>query len=80
MNNYYLLAALSSDYIKEQIHAKTFSQDIINSLGDRIKDLIIPIPKDVDKIKSISKMVQQSIDGSIKARELTKKARAAILD
>lgn len=80
LNNYYLLAALSSNYVKEQIHAKTFSQDIINSLGDRIKDLIIPIPKDVDKVKSISKMVQQSIDGSIKARELAKKARAAIWD
>ena len=79
LNNYYLLAALSSDYVHQQILAKTYSQDIINSLGNRLNDLIIPISKNPAKIKNISLMVKKSIIESIEARELSKKARIEVL-
>lgn len=79
LNNYYLIATLSSDYIRQQILANTYSQDIINSLGDRLKDLTIPIAKDVAKIEKISSMVQKSITESIEARELSKRARTEVL-
>lgn len=79
LDEYYLLALLSSDYLKQQIQTNTFSHDIINSLGDRLKDLILPIPNDQEKIKRISKMVQKSIKGSIEARELAKAARCEVL-
>lgn len=79
LDEYFLLALLSSDYLKQQIQTNTFSHDIINSLGDRLKDLILPIPKDAEKIKRISKMVQKSIKGSIEARELAKEARSEVL-
>lgn len=75
IDNYFLLAALSSEYLKKQIMSKTFSQDIINSLGDRLKDLIIPVPADRTHIMKISSMVKRSIDDSIEARELAKLAR-----
>ncbi len=75
IDNYFLLAALSSDYLKKQIMSKTFSQDIINSLGDRLKDLIIPVPLDRTHIMKTSSMVKRSIDDSIEARELAKRAR-----
>ena len=78
LDRYYLLAALSSDYLRNQILSKTFSQDIINSLGDRLKDLLIPIPKARKHIKRISEMVKRSLDASIEARELAKKARKEI--
>lgn len=77
-DRHYLLAALSSDYLKQQISSKTFSQDIINSLGDRLKDLIVPIPKDKEHIKRISDMVNKAIHESIEARELAKAARRDI--
>lgn len=79
LNNYYLLAALSSEYVRQQIMANTFSQDIINSLGDRLKDLVIPISLEKKKIEKVAKMVKKSIDESIEARELSKKARIEIL-
>lgn len=79
LNKYYLLAILSSEYVKQQIIAKTFSQDIINSLGDRLKELIIPIAKDSKHIERIAGMVKQSIDESIEARELARKIRAEVL-
>lgn len=75
LNNYYLLAVLSSDFLKNQITANTFSQDIINSLGDRLKDLIIPIANDPSKINDISDKVKKSITESIEARELAKQIK-----
>jgi len=78
IDNYFLLAALSSEYLKKQIMSKTFSQDIINSLGDRLKDLIIPVPTDRTHIMKISSMVKRSIDDSIEARELAKLARSEV--
>lgn len=79
IDRYYLLAALSSDYLKTQITSKTLSQDIINSLGDRLKELSIPIPSDKEHIKKISNMVQKSLYDSIEARELAKCARREVL-
>lgn len=76
---YYLLAALSSEYLKQQISSKTFSQDIINSLGDRLKELVIPISKDKNDLKRISDMVNKAISDSIEARELSKRARKEVI-
>ena len=79
LDRYYLLAVLSSEYVKQQIVTKTFSQDIINSLGDRLKELIIPIAKDSNHIERVAGMVKKSIDESIEARELARKIRAEVL-
>ena len=79
LDNYYLLATLSSDFLRQQVAANTYSHDIINSLGDRLKDLLIPISKSDEKRASISEMVRKSIQGSIEARELAKRARATVL-
>lgn len=79
LDRYYLLAALSSDFLRQQVAANTYSHDIINSLGDRLKDLVIPISKKSDKRTQISHMVRSSIEESIEARELAKRARAAVI-
>ena len=78
LDRYYLLAVLSSEYVRQQIFAKTFSQDIINSLGDRLKELIIPIAKDSNHVKHIAGMVKKTINERIAARELARKVRAEI--
>lgn len=80
LDNYYLLALLSSKFVQQQIMAKTYSQDIINSLGDRLKDIVIPISLDAMKIKRIGAMVKLSIDESIEARELAKRVRMEVLE
>jgi type I restriction enzyme M protein len=74
---YILLAVLSSDPVQEQIKAKRFTQDIIDSLGKRIHDLILPIPKDKKLRISIENKVQKALEDRIEAREL---ARQACLD
>lgn len=72
-----LLAVLSSAPVQEQIKSKRFTQDIIDSLGNRINDLILPIPKDNKLRKRIEDNVRKAIEDRIEAREL---ARQACLD
>ncbi|WP_207625747.1 hypothetical protein, partial [Niastella populi] len=40
---YLLLAILSSEPVQRQIKSKRFTQDIIDSLGSRINELLLPI-------------------------------------
>ena len=75
---YILLAALSSQPVIEQIQSKRFTQDIIDSLGKRIMELILPIPKDKKRRDEIDKMVNRSINERIIARELARKAKIMI--
>lgn len=79
INPYFLLAVLSCDYVQNQIKSRTYSQDIIDSLGDRYKDLLLPIPKDKSKIKRITEMVKKSISDRIEARELARQARVEVI-
>lgn len=58
MNPYLLLALLSSPIVKEQIRSKQFTQDIIDTLGRRIEELILPIPKDKNEQDKIIKQVK----------------------
>jgi len=74
LSPYLLLALLSSPPVKRQIKAKRFTQDIIDSLGSRINELILPIPKDKPHQKRISEIVRRSIEERIEARELARKA------
>lgn len=71
---YILLAALSSAPVRKQIKAKCFTQDIIDSLGNRILELILPIPKDEALVERITQIVKKSIEDRIEARELARKA------
>lgn len=77
---YVLLAALSSKPVYDQIQSKRFTQDIIDSIGKRILELILPIPKDEDKRNSIDKIVQKSIDDRVESRELARQAKIAIAE
>lgn len=71
---YLLLAILSSEPVQKQIKAKRFTQDIIDSLGARINELILPIPKDKATCTQVSDTVKQAIQDRIEARELARKA------
>jgi restriction endonuclease S subunit len=50
---YLLLAALSSPICMRQIRAKQFTADIIDTLGKRIFEIVIPIPKKESLCKEI---------------------------
>jgi type I restriction enzyme M protein len=73
-----LLAILSSPLVQKQIRAKRFTQDIIDSLGDRIRELLLPIPYDRGVRDEISSLVEKSIDMRLQARQLARQAREVI--
>ena len=46
LDPFFLLAVLNAPIVKRQIRAKQFTQDIIDTLGKRILEVVLPIPKD----------------------------------
>lgn len=72
LDPYLLLALLSSPIIQRQIKALSQTQDIINSLGNRIHDLVLVVPRDETVRREISELVQRVITDRIEARELVR--------
>ena len=64
----------SSEPVQKQIKAKRFTQDIIDSLGDRIRELVLPFPKDPNHRDHITRTVAKAINDRIEARELARLA------
>ena len=78
MNPNLLLAVLSSPIVREQIYAKRFTQDIIDTLGARVRELQLPIPKDEAKKQEIIDSVTQALKMKAKARSLARTAALAV--
>lgn len=78
LSPYLLLAALSSKPVIKQIQAKRYTQDIIDTLGNRVLELVLPLPKDKKKRSEVEKMVQQCIFDRVEARELARRAREEV--
>lgn len=57
-----LLGLMSSSFVQRQIKSKQLTQDIIDSLGRRIYDLVIPIPKDKILLQEINKNVKTTLE------------------
>jgi type I restriction enzyme M protein len=80
MNPFLLLALLSSDVVISQIKSKRITQDIIDTLGDRLLEIRLPIPKSIAVSSKVAEMVQSSIEERMEAKELAKQARALIIN
>lgn len=72
IDEYVLLAVLSSPIVQRQIKSHVQTQDIINSLGTRILDIILPIPRAETMRQEISQSVQRVIRERADARELAR--------
>ena len=69
-NPYLLLSLLSSPIVKQQIRVKQFTQDIIDTLGRRIMELELPIPKDKATQEQIITHIKEVFDKRNEAKEL----------
>ncbi|MFX0048663.1 MAG: hypothetical protein ACFE8G_10910, partial [Candidatus Hermodarchaeota archaeon] len=59
---YLLLYSLNLEIVQEQIKAITFVQGTISTIGNRIMDVILPIPSEKSKRNEISKHIKGIID------------------
>lgn len=66
---YCLLGLLNSYIVKRQIRTKQFTRDVIDTIGQRFKEVVIPIPRDPEIKDSISRRVKAIVHNRIEARE-----------
>jgi type I restriction enzyme M protein len=65
---YNLLGLLSSNFVQRQIKSKQLTQDIIDSLGRRIYDLVIPLPQDKSLLNTISSNIEEIVQYKAKSK------------
>ncbi|MBD3196048.1 MAG: N-6 DNA methylase [Candidatus Lokiarchaeota archaeon] len=66
---YLILYLLNLDIVQKQIKAITFIQGTIATIGNRIMDIKLPIPSDLEKRSNISKYIKDIIDKKIQTRK-----------
>ena len=67
-----LFACLNSPIVKRQIRSVQFTQDIIDSIGQRIREVVIPIPNDPELAARLTAEVQHIIETRNKLRNRAK--------
>lgn len=69
IDEYLLLGLLNSYIVKRQIRTKQFTRDVIDTLGRRLNEVVMPIPKSEAVREEISNRVKQIVERRITARE-----------
>jgi type I restriction enzyme M protein len=67
-----LFTCLNTPIVKRQIRAKQFTQDIIDTLGKRFTEILIPVPKDTKVAAQITRETQEIIESRAKLRNRAK--------
>jgi hypothetical protein len=68
-----LLACLSAPVVKRQIRSRKFTADIIDTIGDRYRELVLPIPRDQLLAEQIEREVQRLTAERSRLRDKIKK-------
>jgi len=58
--------------VKRQIRSKQFTQDIIDTIGKRLTEVVIPFPKDIEIANRIAAETKEVIEGRAKLRNRAK--------
>ncbi len=73
INPFYLFYLLNSKIVRKQIDSKTFVQATISTIGNRLREVVLPISKDQQEIKKIIKEIKDIIEKKADLREKTVK-------
>ena len=72
LDPYLLLALLNSPIVRRQMRSKQFTRDIIDTLGKRLFEVLLPIPKD-DRLRAvIAKETREVVETRARLRDRTK--------
>lgn len=72
MEPYLLLALLNAPIVRRQMRAKQFTRDIIDTLGKRLFEVLLPIPKDAKVRARIAEETREVIETRARLRDRTK--------
>lgn len=67
-----LFACLNTPIVKRQIRSKQFTQDIIDTIGKRFTEILLPVPKDVKVAAKIARETQEIIESRATLRNRAK--------
>ena len=68
LDPYLLLALLNTPVVRRQMRAKQFTRDIIDTLGRRIFEVLIPIPKDGAMRRQITDVTRETVETRARLR------------
>jgi hypothetical protein len=74
---YLLLSLLNMPVVKQQIRARQFTRDIIDTLGLRLYEIVVPIPKPKHLQREIAAAAREVVDERARLRD---RAKAIVLD
>jgi hypothetical protein len=72
LDPYLLLALLNSPIVRRQMRAKQFTRDIIDTLGKRVFEVALPIPKNAETRKQIADETRRVIETRVRLRNRAK--------
>lgn len=72
MDQYLLLALLNAPIVRRQMRSKQFTRDIIDTLGKRLFEILLPIPNDAELAARIADETRNVIDTRARLRDRTK--------
>lgn len=64
-----LMGLLNAYIVKRQIRSKQFTRDVIDTIGTRLLEVVLPIPRDNDLKKKVSQEVMRIIQMRVEARD-----------
>jgi len=62
LDPYLLLALLNTPIVRQQMRAKQFTRDIIDTIGKRLFEIFLPIPKEKNLQVFISRKTREVIE------------------
>ena len=80
LNPFLLLALLNSYIVKRQIRTKQFTRDVIDTIGNRLDEVFLPIPKNKKLKGLLSTEIEKIITARIDARMTITKLSKEILE
>ena len=73
INPFYLFYLLNSKIVRKQIDSKTFVQATISTIGNRLREIVLPINKDQNEVKKIIREIKDIIEKKADLRDKTVK-------
>lgn len=74
-----LLALLNTSIVKRQIRSKQFTQDIIDTLGGRVAELLLPVPRAAELRQEISGRTRELVESRARLRQEAHAITALVL-
>lgn len=78
LNPFLFLGLMNSYIVKRQMRTKQFTRDVIDTLGNRIEEVVLPIPKSPELRKTISDAVRGVVEFRVGARDTIARLSSAI--